>query len=359
MAVNIKDKTTGGVMSIVEAIQKKGGAKSAFSAGSLKNGDDMYDEIERLPSGVFAVDYATGGGFPKGKISIIYGPEASGKTNLSFNAINQAQIEEPGKYQVFVDIENHFDPQWTAHMVHDMDRLIVVKVESAEDVINKVEATMVAHDVNCVVVDSLAMMVAQNELESDASKSQVGGSSALIGKLFRKVTARLSQLANQDQYPTVIFINQIRMKIGVMFGNPETMPGGNAPKFMSALSLRVYGKDLDSGKEGMIHFRQTNLVVKKKKVPTLLHSAEYVTCVAKKEGNPLKPGEIDDWNLVLATLKDFGMVVKDPKNGWVLMGEAGYKTLGDIKAAVTEDPAKYTKIKSKLIQMAKAHHASL
>lgn len=352
MAIVVKDKKTGGALSIMQAMKDKGGDKSAVLVSTLKAEDDEYVECERTPTDIFSFDYATGGGFPKGKISIVWGQEGAGKTNLCFAAINQAQLDEPDKYQVFVDIENHFDPQWASYFISDMSRLILVKCENAEDAINKTEAYTMATDVNCIVIDSLAMLVAQNELESDAGKQAVGGSSALIGKMMRKLTARLSALAIEGCYPTVICTNQMRYKIGVMFGNPESMAGGMAPKHMSGLTVKLYGKDVVSEKDPVVYWREISMSVVKKKVPTLQKKAVWSLCIDTTPAGD-KIGSIDDWNVVQTLMMDLGVMAKDGSK-WVFAptGEvftAQYK----IKEMLFANPPLLRKTKRDLIEREK------
>jgi recombination protein RecA len=350
MTVKVKDKATGGVMDIVSKMKAKSGEKSVLVVGSLKSEDDSYEEADRLPSGVFAFDYATGGGFPTGKISILTGPEGAGKTNLTLSAINQAQLIDPDKYQVFVDIENHFDPQWASHFITDMDRLLLVKVENGEDAVNKVEALMMAHDVNCIVVDSLAMLVPENELESDAGKQAVGGASAIIGKMMRKITARLSALSLANVYPTVICINQIRFKIGVMFGNPESQPGGMAPKHMSGLTCRLYGRDVTAEKDPTVYWREMDMVIQKKKVPTLSKKASWKLCVDVTPAGD-KIGSVEDWNLIVTLMKTLGFLVQD-KAGWLFLGEL-YKTQAELKEYLTNNQKAMQNLKIALIEREK------
>lgn len=352
MAVKVKDKGTGSVMDIVAKMKDKCGEKSVMIVSSLKSEDDSYEDAERSPSGVFNFDYATGGGFPKGKISILTGPEGAGKTNLTLSAINQAQLLEPDKFQVFVDIENHFDPQWASYFISDMSRLLLIKVENGEDAVNKVEAVLMAHDVNLIVVDSLAMLCGENELESDAGKAAVGGASALIGKMMRKITARLSALSLENVYPTVICINQIRFKIGVMFGNPESQPGGMAPKHMSGLTCRLYGRDVTVEKEPTVYWREMDMVIQKKKVPTLSKKAQWKLCVDfTPAGN--KIGEVDDWNIILTLMRTLGFLEQD-KAGWLFFGEL-YKTQQLLKEYLYSNPKALQNLKMALIEKEKAN----
>lgn len=354
MAVKITDKKTGAatsLTSIIATMKAKTGDKSVMVVSDMKSEDDSFSEVERLPSGIFAFDYATGGGFPVGKVSILTGPEGAGKTNVTLKTIRQAQLIDPDKYQVFIDIENHFDPHWASQFGLDMTKLILVKCESGEDAVNKTEGVMMAHDVNLVIVDSLAMLVSLGELEGDADRAAVGGSSALIGKMMRKITARLSQLSILDIYPTVICINQIRFKIGVMFGNPESQPGGMAPKHMSGLTCRLYSKDITQEKDPVVYWRETDMVVQKKKVPTMAKKAVWRMAIdITPAGEPV--GYIDDWNLLLALLKDQGSITQNGKSGWLFFGEE-FKTQAEIKAKLYGDEKLLQRTKTHIIETAK------
>jgi len=320
-----------------------------YGAAVGSKGAQMQD-AERLPTGIFPFDLATGGGFPRGKVAIVYGPESSNKTNLCLKAIAMHQALWPDQKCVFVDIENSFDPQWAALMGVDVDELIVIWPDYAEQTVDMVEAFLCADDVGMVVIDSLAAMVTTQELDNSAEKANVGGSALVTGKLVRKTTHALNLARKAGRLPTLIYINQTRFKIGVMYGNPETMPGGNAPKFQSGLTIRTYGKNISDPKviKDRPILKETKIQITKSKCPIYADSAEFRLVVHPHKG--LQVGETDDWNSVSAWMKDMGMLDKAP-GGWTMLGEK-YPNLEACRQRLVGDPAFGTKVRQTIIDTA-------
>lgn len=330
---------------IMAKLQKEYGQNVA------KKGNDQYVDTPRLPTGIFPLDLASGGGFPMGRVSLVYGPESSGKTNTLLKAIGQGQILYPDKIGVFVDAEGSYDPDWATLMGIDTSRLIVMSPEYAEQAVDMVEAFLYAKDVFCVGLDSVAALCTQNEVESSAEKAAVGGASAVIGKLFRKTTVSFNRMRNQGLMPPAfIGINQIRHKIGVMFGNPETMPGGNAPKYASSFTLRVYGKNEMDKKihPVMPAWKDTSFVIQKWKMPILATHGEFKMLMLEAPAIGQRPGWVNDWNTVSTYLKELDYLGKE-KNGWTLFGDS-YPTLEACKQALYAQPAVLQEAKQTIIQ---------
>lgn len=293
----------------------------------------------RIPTGVFAFDMATGGGFPQGKCSIVYGPESSGKTNLCYLAMANAQRMFKEGTCVFFDVEHAWDKVWARKLGVDVDRVIVIQPDYAEQVADLVEAYMGADDVILIIVDSLAMMMTMNQAESSAEKAVVGGVSNPVQKMVQKTTQCFRDAEKEDRMPpTLIYVNQIRHKIGVMFGDPETIPGGNAPRFQSSLTVRVYGKNKMEPKLSQVlpAFKETKFVIKKWKVPIIAAAGEYDMCMLVTE--KLQPGQCADWKLISDYLTELGELSKHPtkKSGWVMLGQE-YSTLKECEAAIMDD----------------------
>lgn len=328
---------------ILKKINKDHGAHIATVGGK-----DFVD-VDRIPTGIFAVDLAMGGGFPVGRTSVVFGPESSNKTNIVLMAVIQAQRKWPGKNVVFVDAENALDLKWVSTLGVNTDRLIVVHPEYAEQAVDFIEAFVHASDVSLIVLDSIAALITSNEAESSAEKVAVGGASAIVGKLMRKVPAAMRKMVNQGIVPpTFIAINQIRMKIGVMFGNPETMPGGFAVKFAASMILRVYGKNVIDKKLSTVMpaYKEVNCVLQKWKCPILAVNAVYTMQMIEAVGN--KPGFISDWNTVSAYMKELDYLTKGDKGGWVMNGET-YKTLEECKEALYGDEDALADMKATII----------
>lgn len=273
-----------------------------------------------------------------GRCSIVYGPESSNKTNLALLAIAEGQRMYPDKLAVFVDVEYALDLVWARRLGVDTEKLIVVHPEYAEQAVDMLESFLYANDVFCVVLDSIAALSTQNEIESSAEKMSVGGSSLIVGRLFKKVTVSFNKMRNQGLMPPAfISINQIRHKIGVMFGNPETMPGGNAPKYASSMTVRVYGKNVVDKKINatMPSYKEVSIIIQKWKVPILSVNAVYTMLMLDVAGKTA--GHVEDWNTISSYLKELDYLGKAEKGGWTMFGDH-FKTLDEAKTALYDDP---------------------
>lgn len=270
-------------------------------------------------------------------------------TNIVLGAIREAQMKWPDKSVAFVDAENALDRKWAATLGVDNDRLIVLYPEYAEQAVDIIESFIFAEDISLIVLDSIAALVTSNEVESSAEKVAVGGASLIIGKLYRKVVAAYTKMRNGgNEAPAFIAINQIRTKIGVMFGNPETMPGGNPPKFASSMTLRVYGKNVMEPKLSTVMpaYKEVECVIQKWKCPILAIKAAYSMQMIQALGN--SPGYINDWNTVSTYMRELDYLSKAPKGGWQMNGGI-YPTLDACKAALYGDLEALADMKSTII----------
>ncbi len=206
-----------------------------FGKGSIMKlgGDDVIKDIEAVSTGSLGLDIALGiGGLPKGRIIEIYGPESSGKTTLTLHCLAEAQ--KTGGVCAFVDAEHALDPQYARKLGVDLDELLISQPDTGEQALEITDTLVRSGAVNVVVVDSVAALTPRSELEGDMGDSSVGVQARLMSQAMRKLTGSISR-----SNCMVIFINQIRMKIGVMFGSPETTTGGNALKFYSSVRLDI------------------------------------------------------------------------------------------------------------------------
>lgn len=212
----------------LKAIEKEYGKGSI-----MKLGDRAAVSVDAIPSGSLALDKALGiGGYPKGRIIEIFGPESSGKTTLALHAI--AECQKQGGRCAFIDAENAIDPVYAKHLGVDIDELILSQPDSGEQALDITELLIKSGAIDLVVVDSVAALVPQAELDGEMGDASVGLQARLMSKAMRK----LAGVMNHSN-TTAIFINQLREKVGVMFGNPETTPGGRALKFYSSVRLDV------------------------------------------------------------------------------------------------------------------------
>ena len=205
-----------------------------FGKGSvMKLGDEKIDNVEVIHTGSISLDYALGvGGYPRGRIIEIYGPESSGKTTLAIHAIAEAQKE--GGIAAFIDAEHAFDRFYAAKLGVDVDNLFISQPDNGEQALEIADQLIRSAAVDIMVVDSVAALTPKKEIEGDMGDNVVGLHARLMSQALRKMTSNISRTNT-----TCIFINQLREKIGVMFGNPETTTGGNALKFYASVRLDI------------------------------------------------------------------------------------------------------------------------
>jgi recombination protein RecA len=238
----------------LRAIEKQYGKGSI-----MKLGDRATVDIDAISSGSLAIDMALGvGGYPKGRIIEIYGPESSGKTTLALHAI--AEVQKRGGKAAFIDAENAIDPMYAKNLGVMIDDLILSQPDSGEQALEITEMLIKSEAFDLIVVDSVAALVPQAELDGEMSDAHVGLQARLMSKAMRKLSGHMNRSST-----TVIFINQLREKIGIMFGNPETTPGGKALKFYA--SIRIDVRKSEAIKQGTeIQGNKVNVKVVKNKV---------------------------------------------------------------------------------------------
>ncbi|PYI50450.1 recombinase RecA [Paenibacillus flagellatus] len=233
-----------------------------FGKGSImKLGESTHMQVETVPSGSLALDLALGvGGFPRGRIIEVYGPESSGKTTVALHAI--AEVQRIGGQAAFIDAEHALDPLYASKLGINIDELLLSQPDTGEQALEIAEALVRSGAVDIIVIDSVAALVPKAEIEGEMGDSHVGLQARLMSQALRK----LSGAINKSKV-IAIFINQLREKVGVMFGNPETTPGGRALKFYSSVRLEV--RRVETIKQGndMVGNRTRIKVVKNKVAP--------------------------------------------------------------------------------------------
>ncbi len=284
---------------LVDDIQEKFGEGMLMKLGDVKRVD-----VESIPTGSISLDIATGiGGVPRGRIIEVYGPESSGKTTLTLHVVANAQ--RMGGTAAFVDAEHALDPEYAKKIGVDIKNLLVSQPDTGEQALDIVESLVRSSLVDVIVVDSVAALVPKAEIEGEMGDQHVGRQARLMSQALRKLTAIISR-----SNTTVIFINQIRMKIGVMFGNPETTTGGQALKFYSSVRIEVRRAAQIKKGEDVVGNRVKVKIVKNKVAPPF-KTAEFDIMynegismagdlldagvkyeVVKKSGNSLSYGDV-------------------------------------------------------------------
>jgi recombination protein RecA len=232
-------------------------------------GDSTHSQVEVIPTGNILIDRALGvGGFPRGRIVEIYGPESSGKTTLTLTVIAQAQ--KRGGLAGFIDVEHALDPGYAKKLGVKLDDLLVSQPNSGEEALRICETLVRSNALDVIVLDSVAALVTKSELEGEIGDAVVGAQARLMSNALRKLTAFISK-ANT----VVIFTNQIREKIGVMFGNPETTPGGKALKFYSSVRVDIRRIGAIKNGDGVVTGNRTRVKLVKNKVAAPFTEAEF------------------------------------------------------------------------------------
>jgi recombination protein RecA len=239
----------------LEQIEKQFGKGSIMKLGESRNA-----AVETMPTGSISLDLALGGGIPKGRVVEIYGPESSGKTTLTLHVI--AEIQKAGGTAAFIDAEHALDPAYAKRIGVDIENLLLSQPDNGEQALEITETLVRSNAVDLIVVDSVAALVPRAEIEGDMGDSLPGLQARLMSQALRKLTGVINR-----SKATVIFINQIRMKIGVMFGNPETTTGGNALKFYASVRMDIRRIGQIKQAETVIGNRTRVKVVKNKIAP--------------------------------------------------------------------------------------------
>ena len=312
-----------------------------FGKGSImKLGEEKIDNIKVIPTGSIGLDYALGvGGFPRGRIVEIYGPESSGKTTLAMHAIAEAQ--KMGGIAAFIDAEHAFDRFYAANLGVNVDELLISQPDNGEQALDIADQLIRSAAVDIIVIDSVAALTPKAEIEGDMGDNKVGLQARLMSQALRKLTSTISKTNT-----TCIFINQLREKIGVMFGNPETTTGGNALKFYASVRLDI--RKSSSIKDGdEVVGNEVKVKVVKNKVAPPFRRAEFE--IMYGEGI-CRVGEVVDLGV------DFGILEKSGSwysyNGTKL-GQGKEAT----KAVLRDNPELQEEITAKIYEAMNASKA--
>lgn len=306
----------------------------------MKMGDKAVEEVETISSGSLGIDLALGvGGYPRGRVIEIYGPESSGKTTLTLHAIAEAQ--KAGGIAAFIDAEHAFDRNYAEKLGVDIENLIISQPDNGEQALEIAENLIRSGAIDIVVIDSVAALTPKSEIEGEMGDSKMGLHARLMSQALRKLTGTISKT-----HCTVFFINQLREKIGVMFGNPETTTGGNALKFYASVRLDIRRSTQIKDGENVIGNRTKVKVVKNKVAPPF-KVAEFD--IMYGEGIS-KTGEILDLAVEFEIIKKAG--------SWFSYGETKLGQGRDaVKALIKDNPELADELEAKIKALIKEKNA--
>ena len=311
-----------------------------FGRGSvMKLGDEQIEDVEVIPTGSLVLNAALGvGGYPKGRIIEIYGPESSGKTTLAIHAIAEAQ--KRGGIAAFIDAEHAFDRFYAKKLGVDVDELLISQPDNGEQALEIADQLIRSSAIDIIVIDSVAALTPKAEIEGDMGDNKVGLQARLMSQALRKLTSTISKTNT-----TCIFINQLREKIGVMFGNPETTTGGNALKFYASVRLDI--RRVTTLKDGDTPIgNQVRVKIVKNKVAPPFRKAEFEITFGEGISHV---GEIVDLGVELGIIKKSG--------SWFSYGESRLGQGRDaVKKIIKDNPELSEELEGKIAEALKARN---
>ena len=304
----------------------------------MKMGDSEFEKVEAISSGSLTLDSALGvGGYPKGRVIEIYGPESSGKTTLTLHAI--AECQKTGGIAAFIDAEHAFDRFYAQNLGVNIDELIISQPDNGEQALEIADNLIRSGAIDIIVIDSVAALIPKSEIEGEMGDSKMGLHARLMSQALRKLTSNISKTNC-----TVIFINQLREKIGVMFGNPETTTGGNALKFYASVRLDIRRSTQIKDTNGNVLGNKTRVKVVKNKVAPPFKVSEFDIMYSKGIS---KMGEIID----LGVDND----IIDKSGSWFSYGETKLGQGRDsVKNILKDNPELCDEIEAKIVEAIKA-----
>jgi len=310
----------------------------AYGKGTvMKMGDSVLEEVEAIPSGSLTLDYALGvGGYPKGRVVEIYGPESSGKTTLTLHAI--AECQKAGGIAAFIDAEHAFDRFYAQNLGVNIDELIISQPDNGEQALEIADNLIRSGAIDIIVIDSVAALTPKSEIEGEMGDSKMGLHARLMSQALRKLTSNISKTNC-----TVMFINQLREKIGVMFGNPETTTGGNALKFYASVRLDIRRSTQIKDTNGKVLGNKTRVKVVKNKVAPPFRLSEFDIMYSKGIS---KMGEIIDLGVSYEIIEKSGswFSYKETKLG---------QGRDSVKGILEDNPDLCEELESKIVEAMK------
>lgn len=330
------------VVAIPKADPKKSEAYEVLAAMHKEKGRPIFvkgsqiPQTTRRPTGIFEYDNAIGGGFPDGRITVVYGKESVGKTDVALAAMGVCQEQDRlDNKVVLIDLEGTFDPEWAKHRL-DPERLIVVKPAHGEEASDAVDALVHSNDVGIIAFDSVACMSGKKELDDSAEQKIMGGSAFIVNQMVKKILAAFGQEFHRNHFPAVILLNQPRMM--TVNGNPTmTLPGGRMQVMESSLTIKHTGKKRVEKAIDPLNPAWLDIECEVRKCKVGVSRTEFKYSLSLVNQDHLKIGDTDSWTTVHTALKSFNELVKTGQ-GWNLLGKV-YPTLVPINDRYQVDKA--------------------
>lgn len=305
-----------------------------------------------LPTGIFTLDMALLGGIPESAFTLLYGNPSSGKSTLAVKISASAQQKYPDKEVLYVDMEGTYDPSWAEKHGVDGDRLAYARPQSGEQAVDIICAAAEAEDVSLIIVDSLAAMVPTKDLDSSASDPVVATRAKMLAQMMAKLKNKIIEERKKGHQVTVVMINQFRLKIGVMFGDPRTLPGGEAQHFYADVKIEMKNKERvgkDERDNEVVDYNEHSFVLAKAKTGNSLRNAEFR--MIRNPDHVCGAGFIDDGSTVLAFGKKMGLVTGGGSS-WSIDGiDQKFSKGDDMIEYLYANPEEFRILKQKLVSL--------
>lgn len=349
--------------------EKLGAFNKVYGANTFQIASERkFQRVPRIPTGVFGLDYALGGGIPVGRVSLLCGDRSSSKTTTALRIVGNAQKmcftcykwkeqckcgdKQRGGVAAIIEPEGVFDPDWAKAVGVDLDTLPLAQPEYSEQVIDIGEQLIRSKTVDVILLDSIAAMIPADELEKSSEEWQQGLAARLNNKCWRKWQAAMNEVYRETDIPvTIILINQLRLKIGVMYGNPEVKPGGKGQDFVTSVEVKLAGGqyDFENAKEKDVAPNSVALRYKVEKNKTGPAKIEGEYEMAVKNFGEYKKGDVIEEKYLIKKAEDLGLLVKDG-NKWQMLGFES-KTKGELIGHWFRDETNLRIAKSSILEL--------
>lgn len=295
----------------------------------------------RVPTGILSLDAALAGGFKRSRVSMVYGERSTGKSTLVSRTLASVQREQPDKHVVIVDIEGTFDKTWFEMQGGDPERLVIVEPDSGEMAVDMADALVRAEECAAIAVDSIAMLSPQAEIDASAEDNLMGLQARMVGRFLRKLNQAILAERKRSHYPLAMLINQYRMKIGMVFGDPRTLPGGKALSFVTSQEVETKNKEHKDSND-MVVFNEHTCAITKDKTGGRIKEAKFKLIRDESQNAPV--GFIDQAKTILDMGTRIGLV-----KGRTIEGYGSFRSADDLRTWCIDNPDKERELVSKIV----------